>query len=71
MQFRHGNLSVNDGFLCSNFQKVIQVLFYFEMSFGCGYVKIGLISEFLDMNQEMDLIELVNKVVDITTSHSF
>ena len=71
MEFGGGSLSDNDGFLSGDFQKVIQVFFQFGKRFSCGYVKIGLISEFLDMNQEMDLVELVNKVVDFMMSRSF
>ena len=69
--FRHGGLSVNDGVLFGYFQKIVQVLFQLGKSFSCGYIEIGLISDFLDVNREWDLVELVNEVVDFLTSCGF
>jgi hypothetical protein len=66
--FRHGSLSVYDGLLSRNFQKVVQVLFQLEKSFGCGYVKTGLISDFFDVNREFDLVELVDEVVNFAST---
>ena len=71
MEFGGGSLSVNDGFLSGEFQKVIQVFFQFEKRFSCDYVKIGLISDFLDMNRGRDFVESVDKVVDFTTPCGF
>ena len=70
MEFRSGNLSVNDGFLFGGFQKVIPVLFQFGKRFSCGYIEIGLISDFLDVDRERDLIELVDDLVDLTKLRS-
>ena len=69
--FRRGDLSVNDGVLSGNFQKIVQVLFQLEKSFRCGYVEIELISDFLDLNQETDFVELIYEVVDFTSSCGF
>jgi len=70
-RFEHGSLSVNDGFLSGDFQKVVQVLLQLGESFRCGYVEIELISDFLDLNQETDFVELIYEVVDFTSSCSF
>ena len=69
--FRYGNLSVDAGFLSGNFQKVVLVLFQLRKSFGVGCVKIGLISCFLDVNWEFDLVELVDEVVNFLMSCGF
>ena len=69
--FRYGSLSVNDDFLSGNFQKVVQVLFQLGKSFGVGCVEIGLISCFLDVNWEFDLVELVDEVVNFLMSCGF
>ena len=69
--FRYGNLSVDAGFLSGNFQKVVLVLFQLRKSFGVGCVEIGLISCFLDVNWEFDLIELVDEVVNFLMSCGF
>ena len=69
--FRHGGLSVNDGILFGNFQKIVQVLFQLGKSFGCGYVETGLISDFFDVNWESDLVELVDEVVNFASSCGF
>ena len=63
------SLSVNDGFLSGDFQKVVQVFFQLGKSFGGDCVEIGLISDFLDMNWEFDFVELINEVVDFPMSH--
>ena len=70
-RFEHGSLSVNDGFLSGDFQKVVQVLLQLGESFRCGYVEIELISDFLDLNQETDFVELIYEVVDFTSSCGF
>jgi hypothetical protein len=69
--FGHGSLSVNDGFLSGDFQKVVQVLLQLGESFRCGYIEIELISDFLDLNRETDFVELINEVVDFTSSCGF
>ena len=71
LKFRRGSLSVDDGFLASNFQKIVQILFQLRRSFMWGYVEIRLISDFLDVNWEFDLAELVDEVVDSATSRGF
>jgi len=68
---RHGSLSIYDGLLSRNFQKVVQVLFQLGKSFGCGYVETGLISDFFDVNWESDLVELVDEVVNFASSCGF
>ena len=69
--FGHGSLLINDGFLSRDFQKVVQVFFQLGKSFGGDCVEIGLISDFLDVNWEFDFVELINEVVDFTSSCSF
>ena len=69
--FRRGDLSVNDGVQSGNFQKIVQVLFQLGKGFRCGYVEIGSILGFLDVNREWNLIELVNEAVDFLMSCGF
>ena len=68
---RYESLSVNDGILSGDFQKVVQVLLQLGESFRCSYVEIGLILDFLDVNRETDFVELINEVVDFMSSCSF
>ena len=68
---RYGSLSVNNGFLSGNFQKVVQVLFQLGKNFGVSYIEIGLISNFLDVNREFDLVELIDEVIDFPVSRGF
>ena len=69
--FGYGGLSVNDGILSGNFQKTVQVLFQLEKSCRCDYVEIRSILDFLDVNQEWNLVKLVNEVVDFLMSCGF
>ena len=68
---RYESLSVNDGILSGDFQKVVQVFFQLGKSFGGDCVEIGLISDFFDMNWESDLVELVDEVVNFASSCGF
>ena len=67
-------MPVSENAFCSRaryFQKVVQVLLQLGESFRCGYVEIELISDFLDLNQETDFVELIYEVVDFTSSCGF
>ena len=68
---RRGSLSINDGFLFGDFQKIIQMLFHLGKSFWHSYVEIGLISDFVDVDREKDLVELVDEAVGFLASCGF